>query len=132
HEESMFLKYFEFIFLPFRNIRNQWNAAKNVKGNIQMDVRRVKALKSRGKDAMGQFNQKLNQFGQPQQPQQGAQMQQQAGQPPQAPGMPPGMLGMPGAPQVPNPNPPVITKGFWIFKKKFGSQCEQQLDKSWD
>jgi hypothetical protein len=128
----MFLKYFEFIFTPFRNIRNQWLAARNVKGNIQMDVRRVQALKNRGKNAVGDFNQKLNQYGQPQQPQQGAQMQQQAGQPPQAPGMPPGMPGMPGAPPVPNPNPPVITKGFWIFKKKFCSQCEQQLDKSWD
>ena len=49
---------------------------------------------------------------------------QQAGQPPGMPGA--------GGPQVPNPNPPVITKGFWIFKKKFCSQCEQQLDKSWD
>ncbi|MEO8549762.1 MAG: FHA domain-containing protein, partial [Kofleriaceae bacterium] len=24
------------------------------------------------------------------------------------------------------------TKGFWIFKKKFCSQCEQRLDKTWD
>jgi hypothetical protein len=37
-----------------------------------------------------------------------------------------------GAPPVPNPNPPVVTKGFWIFAKKFCSQCEQQLDKTWD
>ena len=65
---------------------------------------------------------------------------QQPGQPPGPPGMPqmpgmpgmPQMPGMPGAPQGPNPNPPAITKGFWIFKKKFCSQCEQQLDKSWD
>ena len=130
----MFFKYFEFILLPFRNIRNQWMSARNMKGNIQMDVNRVKSLKARGKMAVGDFNQKLNQFGQPQQPQQGAQMQQQAGQPPGAPGMPgmPGMQGMPGAPPGPSPNPPVITKGFWIFKKKFCSQCEQQLDKSWD
>ena len=40
------------------------------------------------------------------------------------PGMPP-----PGAP---NPAPPIRTTGFWIFKKKFCTQCEQQLDKSWD
>src|SRR5258706_15744147 len=33
---------------------------------------------------------------------------------------------------VPNPNPPIRTKGFWIFKKKFCSQCEQRLDKTWD
>ena len=28
--------------------------------------------------------------------------------------------------------PPITPKGFWIFKKKFCTQCEQQLDKSWD
>ena len=52
------------------------------------------------------------------------------------PGMPPGMPGMPGAPPgppgAPNPNPPIRVTGFWIFKKKFCMQCEQQLDKSWD
>jgi len=37
---------------------------------------------------------------------------------------------MPGG--GPNPNPPIRTTGFWIFKKKFCTQCEQQLDKSWD
>ena len=61
------------------------------------------------------------------------------GAPPGAPGFPPapGFPGAPmGAPQMPgggpNPNPPIRTKGFWIFKKKFCSQCEQQLDKTWD
>jgi hypothetical protein len=49
----------------------------------------------------------------------------------------PGMSGMPqmpgmGAPQGSNPNPPVITKGFWIFAKRICSQCEQALDKTWD
>ena len=124
----MFLKYFDFIFAPFRAINNKILGVKNVKGNIQLDINRAKSLGRRGQGAMGrvgEFNQKLNQPGQP--PQQGAQMQQ-AGQPPAMPGMP----GMPGAPPVPNPNPPVITKGFWIFAKKFCSQCEQQLDKSWD
>ena len=58
------------------------------------------------------------------------------------PGAPPGMPGAPGMPQMPgapglppgapNPNPPVRTTGFWIFKKKFCTQCEQQLDKTWD
>ena len=49
------------------------------------------------------------------------------------PGMPgaPGMPGMP-APGAPNPAPPIRTSGFWIFKKKFCTQCEQQLDKTWD
>jgi hypothetical protein len=49
---------------------------------------------------------------------------------PQMPGMP-GMPGM-GAPQGSNPNPPVITKGFWIFARRICSQCEQALDKTWD
>ena len=127
----MFLKYIDFIFQPFRAINNKILGVKNIKGNIKVDINRAKALGSRGKAAMGQageFNQKLNQMGQ-----QGAQMQQQAGQPPgMPPGMPGAMPGMPPMPGVPNPNPPVISKGFWIFKKKFCSQCEQQLDKSWD
>ena len=124
----MFLKYFDFVFQPFRVINNKIFGIKNIKGNIQVDINRAKSLKNRGQQAMGrvgQFNDKLNQAGQ-----QGAQMQQ-AGQPPGMPGMP-GMQGAPGAPPPPNPNPPIITKGFWIFKKKFCSQCEQQLDKSWD
>ena len=37
---------------------------------------------------------------------------------------------MPGG--APSPNPPIRSTGFWIFKKKFCTQCEQQLDKSWD
>jgi len=69
--------------------------------------------------------------------QQGAQ-NMQPGMPPM--GAPPGMPGMPGAPMgapqmpggAPNPNPPIRTSGFWIFKKKFCSQCEQRLDKTWD
>jgi hypothetical protein len=108
-------------------VNNKILGIKNIKGNIQVDLNRAKSLKNRGQDAMqraNQFNQKMQG-----QPQQGGQMQQ--GQPPGMPGMPQ-MPGMPGAPQGPNPNPPIITRGFWIFAKKFCSQCEQQLDKSWD
>lgn len=68
----------------------------------------------------------------------GGQMSQQ-GQPSGMPGMPqmagmPPMPGMPGVggPQGPNPSPPIVTKGFWIFARKFCSQCEQPLDKTWD
>jgi hypothetical protein len=135
----MFLKYIDFIFVPFRAIQNKIVGVKNIKGSIQVDINRAKGIAGRSKQAVasaGQYNQKLNQWGQPQPQQQGAQMQQQAGQPPGMPGAPPGMPGMPpgmpGMPQGPNPNPPIITRGFWIFKKKFCSQCEQQLDKSWD
>ena len=135
----MFLKYFDFIFQPFRAINNKILGVKNIKGNIQVDINRAKSLGQRGKNAIGragEFNNKM--MGQ----QQGAQMQQ-AGQPPGMPGAPggmPGMQGMPGMPgmpgmgppQGPNPNPPIISRGFWIFAKKFCSQCEQQLDKTWD
>jgi hypothetical protein len=131
----MFLKYIDFIFQPFRAINNKILGVRNIKGNIQVDINRARSLKARGQNAMQRaqgYNQKFNQMGQ----QQGAQMPQQ-GQPPGMPqmqGMPqmPGMPGMGGAPQGPNPNPPIIMRGFWIFAKKFCSQCEQQLDKSWD
>ena len=47
--------------------------------------------------------------------------------------MAPGMPGAPGgAPGQPTPNPPIRTSGFWIFKKKFCTQCQQQLDRTWD
>lgn len=141
----MFLRYIDFIFAPFRDIRGRWLAAKNAKGNVQMDVNRLKSLGNRGKQAANEYGNKFAAYGQQPQQQQGAQMQQaqppgMPGYPgaPGAPGMPgmpqgmPGMPGMPGAPQGPTPNPPVITKGFWIFAKKFCTQCNQQLDKSWD
>ncbi|HEY6178042.1 MAG TPA: FHA domain-containing protein [Kofleriaceae bacterium] len=121
----MFLKYFEFIFAPFRSAQNRVLSVKNIKGNIQVDINRAKSLKNRGADALG----RAQQFGQQgQQQQQGGQMQQPQGMPQ----MPQGMPGMPGVAAGPSPNPPIITRGFWIFAKKFCSQCEQQLDKSWD
>ena len=150
----MFFRYIDFIFAPFRAIHNKILGVKNIKGNIQIDARRAKALGKRGQMAAANANQKMQQYGgangqqqqaQPGQPQpqgyppqayqQGAQ-QMQPGMPgmppgmPGAPGMPPGMPGM--APGAPSPNPPVRTTGFWIFKEKFCTQCEQQLDKTWD
>jgi hypothetical protein len=123
----MFLKYFEFIFAPFRAVNNRILSAKNIKGNIQVDINRAKSLKNRGQDAVQKAAQYNNQMNQMNQQGQGGQMQQ-------PPGMPqmPQMQGMPGMAQGPNPNPPVLTRGFWIFAKKFCSQCEQQLDKTWD
>ena len=141
----MFLKYFDFVFAPFRAAYNKFIGVKNIHGNIKVDINRATALKGRAGQAVqnvNQFNQKLNAQGQPEgqpaqgQPQQGQQMQ---GQPQQQgaymqQGQQPGMPGMPQAlpPGVPNPNPPIRTKGWWIFKKKFCTQCEQQLDKTWD
>jgi FHA domain-containing protein len=147
-----FLQYIDFIFAPFRAINNKILHAKNVKGGFQVDVNRSKAMVGQGKQMYGNANQKMQQWGgHPQQgQQQGAQVMPQQGFPPgmpgapgfppgmPPPGMPPGMPGgMPGmppgmAPGAPNPNPPIRTKGFWIFKKKFCTQCEQQLDRTWD
>jgi len=127
----MFLKYIDFIFVPFRAINNRFIALKNVQGNIKVDINRARSMKYRGQDAMRRA-QAYGQKHMGQVPPQGVQMQQ--GQPPGMPGMPafPGMPPGMGAPQVPNSNPPIITRGFWIFAKKFCSQCEQQLDKTWD
>src|SRR5262249_59600263 len=44
----------------------------------------------------------------------------------------PGGGGARGARGLQNPTPPIRSQGFWIFKKKFCTQCEQQLDKTWD
>ena len=149
----MFFQYLDFIFKPFRELYNKFLTAKNIKGGVQVDINRSKALVARGqmaaKDAQGKLVGYQQQYGQPgqQQPpqqqaaagypggyQQGAQAMQQ---PPGMPGMPamppmPGMPGMPPAPGLPSPNPPIRSTGFWIFKKKFCTQCEQQLDRSWD
>jgi hypothetical protein len=145
-----FLQYIDFIFAPFRAINNKIIGVKNVKGNFMVDVNRSKAMIGRGKNFVGTANQKMQQYGggqqQPGQPgQQGQQpqgQQMQQGMPPRMPpgmpGMPqmpqmPGMPGMPaGPPGAPSSNPPIRTKGFWIFAKKFCTQCEQQLDRTWD
>jgi hypothetical protein len=155
----VFLRHLDFIFAPFRAINNKIIGAKNLKGNLQVDINRSKSLAARGKQAaskVGGYNQQMNQAAgqqpqqgqagqQPQYPQQyqqyqqGAQQMQQPGMPGMPPGMPgapmgaPGMPGAPGGqPGMPNPNPPVRTTGFWFWKKKFCTQCEQQLDKSWE
>lgn len=148
----MFLKYFEFIFAPFRAVNNKILGVKNIKGNIQVDLNRAKSMKDRGKNFANEANAKVNKFagqqvvGNQQAIGAGA-MQQQGGMPGGQPGMPgqampggqpgqgqPGQMpgGMPQMPGVPNAAPAIRTKGFWIFKKKFCTQCEQQLYKTWD
>ncbi|MGE0400303.1 MAG: FHA domain-containing protein [Kofleriaceae bacterium] len=125
----MFLKYIDFIFQPFRAIQSKWLRVKGVHGSIKGDASRAKALGNRAKAGVNQVQQYAGQPLVQGQQQQGAQMQGQQ------PGMqgPPGMPGAPGAPAAgPIPNPPIRTQGFWIFAKKFCSQCDQQLDKTWD
>ncbi|MDB4959470.1 MAG: domain containing protein [Myxococcales bacterium] len=127
----MFLKYLDFIFAPFRAIQTKVFGIKSLKGNIVGDFNRSKNLMKRGQAMAGNANAQVNKLGGAQQ--QGAQAMQQAGQ--GMPGMP-NAAGAPGGgppgPGGPNPNPAIRTMGFWIFKKKYCSQCEQQLDKSWD
>ena len=155
----MFLKYFEFIFAPFRAVNNKIQGVQNIKGNIQVDINRAKSLKGRGAQFAGDANSKINKFagqqvvGNQQAIGAGAVMQQQGGMPGGQPGMPggqpqaqgqqgqmpggqpqaggmPGMPPMQGAPQ--QQGPAIRSQGFWIFKKKFCTQCEQQLYKTWD
>jgi hypothetical protein len=143
----MFLKYIDFIFVPFRRIHANWIGIRTTKGNIQAEMRRVKSLGARGQAAVGNAQAKLvgaqGQY-QQQAPQQGGQAMQSQMPPMQMPGqMPQGMPGAPGTPGAPgagpggppgeiNPGPPIRTTGFWIFKKKFCTQCNTQLDNSWD
>jgi hypothetical protein len=155
----VFLRHLDFIFAPFRSIRNKIIGVKNIKGNIMVDVNRSKALANRGKQfgkqvggvnaqmqaAAGQQPQQGQQPDQAQQyqqqqyqqPQQYQQQQYQQGAQMQQPGMAPGGApmgapGMPGQPGLPAAKPGIRTTGFWFWKKKFCTQCEQQLDKSWD
>jgi hypothetical protein len=158
----MFFRYLDPIFAPFRAVKNKVMGVRNIKGNIHADFNRVKSMGNNAKSNVQRANEKMNSWGgqgqqaqqqmpgqqQPQQPgyppqqayQQGAQQMQMPGMPPGggfppgmpgAPQMPPGMPGMP-APGQPNANPAIRSTGFWVFKKKFCTQCEQQLDKSWD
>lgn len=114
----MFLKYVDFIFVPFRTIRNKWTKAKNIKGNVQVDVNRVKSYgnvaKGYGERAKGYAGQAQDAAGQAQG--YAANAQAAAG-------------GAGGGAQV--QPPPIVAKGF-IFKKHYCSGCGQQLDKSWD
>jgi hypothetical protein len=127
----VFFRYLDFIFAPFRAINNKILGVKNIKGNIQVDLSRSKGVLQNAKNMAGragQYNQQMNQ----QAGAQGAQAMQQGQGMPGAPGAP-GAPGMPGgAPGMPLANPPISERGWWIFKKKFCTQCEQQLDKTWD
>jgi FHA domain len=127
----MFLKYIDFIFVPFRSLQARITGVRTMKGNVQAEFRRVQALGQRGQNAVNQAQAKLV-GAQQQNPQQGGPpMQPQMPQMPQMPPMPGQAPGAPGAPPI-NPGPPIRTTGFWIFKKKFCTQCNTQLDNSWD
>ncbi len=122
----MFFKAIEPIFKPFRALKNKWVGAQSKVGQMKFDAKRVQSL---GQQGAGFAKQGQAFAGQGQAAAQGAQgaMQQMPGMP----GAPPGAPGAPGAPGPINPNPPLVTRGFWPFAKKFCSQCEAQMDKLW-
>ena len=105
----MFLKYLDFLFAPFRKAQNQYLGYKNQVGNVKVDINRSKAMVNQGKGMVNSAGQKVGAI------QGQAGMQQQG-----------------AAEGMPNPNPPIRTQGFWIFKKKICTQCEQNLDRTWD
>lgn len=103
----MFLRYVDFIFVPFRRIRAKWVKGQSIKGNVKMDVSRAKNYGKRAKGYAGQAQAHAGKA------------QEHAG-------------AAQGATQGATMNPPpILAKGF-IFKKHYCGQCEQQLDKSWD
>jgi FHA domain len=126
-------------------LANRGKAAANRVGGYNQQMQQAagqqgqqpqQAAQQQNQQAYGQ-QQQPQQYGQQQygQYQQGAPQMQQPGMPGQQPMGAPGMGGPGGAPQqpgLPSANPGIRTTGFWFWKKKFCTQCEQQLDKSWD
>ncbi len=110
----MFLRQIDFIFVPFRNIRNKWVRAKGIKGNIKVDINRVKSMGNRAKGYAGKAQ------GYASDAKQGAGQIQ---------GQTPGQAQVQEAATV---NPPQIVSKGLIFKKHFCSQCDQKLEKTWD
>jgi hypothetical protein len=123
-----FEKIFDPILKPFRAIRNRWVSAKSVQGQVKMDVTRAKGL---GNNVKGYAGDAQKMAGQGQAAAAGAQQQAQGAQGFMQQGMQ-GAAGAAGAAPPINPNPPIRTSGFWLWKKKFCSQCGEQLDKTWD
>jgi hypothetical protein len=109
-------KFIDPLLAPFRAIQNKIVQGRTMKGNFKVDVSRVKNLGANSKDMVKNASSKVNNFA-------GGQPMQQNGQP-----------GAPAAGAAPAPAapPPIRTSGFWIFKKKFCMQCQQQLDNTWD
>src|SRR5262245_21360642 len=55
----MFFRYIDFIFAPFRAIRNKVLGVQNIEGNIRVDINRAKSLGKRGKKAAENVNKRL-------------------------------------------------------------------------
>lgn len=117
----MILEYLKPIGAPFVALKNKIFGIKSTVGNAKIEMNTVKGY---GAEAKGYADKAGAMAGQAQGAAQGAQdqMSQVAG------GAPPGAPGAGGT----NPNPPIRTSGFWVFKKKHCTQCQQELDASWD
>ena len=124
----MFFKYLQPILAPFRRLRSKGVQIKQVKGNIKMDVKRVKGLKdiakgqvADGKGALTKGKGSLDKAG--------GQLKDAKGKIPGAPGK----AGAPAAPQAPPINPKPGVKKVGLFgRKRVCEQCGNELDKSWD
>jgi hypothetical protein len=138
----MFLRSFDFLFKPFRKVRNKVIKVRTKKGRIQMDAKRVKSYGKMGKNKAGKAagqakklggqaqgaQQQAQGMGQQAQGQmQGAQQQAQGAQ---AAGAPPAA----GAPQMQEGQypPGTIVKKGWFRKKFICTSCAQQMDPTWD
>jgi hypothetical protein len=115
-----FQKYIAPLLKPFQSAKSKMVQSKNVVGNVKVDAKRVQAMGKQGQNmaaqakAQGQAaNAAVGAAGGAMQP----------GAPPAAGGAAPGGI---------NPNPPIMTKGALFWKKKICSQCQNELDKTWD
>lgn len=145
----MFLKYLEPIFKPWRTMKAKVVKVKTTKGNIQSEARRVGRFGSYAKQQTGKAKNMVGKAqGDAQKMQAQAQQAQgqmgqmgQVGQMPPPKGMPQApMPGMPQGAQMSgqaqqfgglNPNPPIKIVGFFR-RRKVCTQCNTELDKTWD
>ncbi len=114
----MFFKYLNPVLKPFRDLRTRFVKVKQVKGNIQMDAKRVGNLKAQNVARAKAAQEKANKLT--------GKAADAKGKAADAKGNLPG-----GGGAASNAKPGVKTVGFFR-KKLMCEQCGQQLDKSWD
>jgi hypothetical protein len=121
----MFLRYLDFLFKPFRQARNLATQGKNIKGNLKVDVDRVKRYGRDAKDAVKGAKAKATGAG--------GQIQGVASGGAKVAGA--AGSGYPGQAAMVAPHgspPPILKTGSLWWKKHVCGQCQRELDKSWD